>query len=115
MTTTEKTFKVDVYETKVVIVIANTASEILDHVEDTTDLDLDDAKDDFEASLIAENDGEIIVGYVKDKITYGTIAHECYHICCRMLRRRSIRDEEAYAYLLDYLVEKSCQKLKKWL
>jgi hypothetical protein len=48
------------------------------------------------------------IAFNKGKINPGTIAHECFHATCRILKQKGILytedTEEAYAYLLDYLV-----------
>jgi hypothetical protein len=53
----------------------------------------------------------------KNKINHGTIAHECFHATARILQRKGImyseETEEAYAYLLDFLVTKTIEILKE--
>jgi hypothetical protein len=44
---------------------------------------------------------------------YGVIAHECYHVVKRIFDGCNIDDEEATAYLLDYLVFSIQKKLDK--
>jgi hypothetical protein len=48
-------------------------------------------------------DHNIII--LKNNVTPGTIAHECYHAVCNICKQKDINDEETYAYLLDYLVD----------
>jgi hypothetical protein len=54
-----------------------------------------------------------------NKISYGTIAHECFHATHAILKRKGIiysdETEEAYAYLLDFLVTKTIGILKEYL
>jgi len=46
-------------------------------------------------------------------VHYGVIAHECYHVAKKILDGCDINDEEATAYLLDYLVFSIQKKLDK--
>jgi hypothetical protein len=53
-----------------------------------------------------------------NKLTHGTIAHECFHATCGILRRKGIflteQTEEAYAYMIDFLVTKTTEYLKQY-
>lgn len=50
-------------------------------------------------------------------ITHGTIAHECLHACSMLLDRRGMmhngETEEAYAYLIDWMVDWVYKLFKK--
>ena len=46
-----------------------------------------------------------IVTFFKDEPTNNMVAHEIYHVACRVLQPRGIEDEEAWAYLIGYLTE----------
>ena len=46
------------------------------------------------------------------KSNWGTIAHECYHCAKNMLEYNDIKNEEATAHLLEYLVTKIQHKIK---
>ena len=46
-----------------------------------------------------------ILTLFKDAPTENMVAHEVYHIACRVLQPRGIEDEEAWAYLIGYLTE----------
>jgi len=37
--------------------------------------------------------------------TPGTVAHEIYHICYKIMTSRNIQDEEAWAYLIGYITK----------
>ena len=59
------------------------------------------------------------IAFNKNKISHGTIAHECFHATVRVLQRKGImyseETEEAYAYMLDFLVGKVTEILKIYL
>lgn len=59
------------------------------------------------------------IAFNYNKITHGTIAHECFHATCRILKMKGIfyseDTEEAYAYLLDFLVVKVTEILKDYI
>ena len=46
------------------------------------------------------------------KANWGTIAHECYHCAKNMLEYNDIKNEEATAHLLEYLVTAIQHKIK---
>lgn len=55
------------------------------------------------------------VMFIKEKVTHGTIAHECYHVVNRMSKKIGLSDDgdnEQQAYLLAYLVQNVNQILK---
>ena len=51
-------------------------------------------------------------------ITYGTIAHEAHHIKNMIFNRRGMiadfSNDEAGAYLVEYITDFVCQNLNKW-
>lgn len=59
------------------------------------------------------------IAFDKTKINHGTIAHECLHATFRILKKKGIiytdESEEAFAYLLDFLVTKTTEHLKQYL
>ena len=59
------------------------------------------------------------IAFNKNKISNGTIAHECLHATFRILQRKGImyseETEEAYAYMIDFLVSKVTIILKEYL
>ena len=46
-----------------------------------------------------------ILTLFKDNPTENMVAHEVYHIACRVLQPRGIEDEEAWAYCIGYITE----------
>ena len=58
-----------------------------------------------------------IYAFFKPNATPSTVAHEMLHVCGFIMRRVGVPltddTEEAWAYLLDNLVEKSCTLLNK--
>lgn len=49
---------------------------------------------------------------IKNGSDYGVIAHECYHCVCSIYNQTGIDNEEATAYLLDYLVRRIQRKIE---
>jgi hypothetical protein len=57
------------------------------------------------AALTITVDTINIATFFKDEPTNNMVAHELYHVACRVLQPRGIEDEEAWAYLIGYLTE----------
>lgn len=110
---------IEVYHTWLNIYVHNTVYEALYH----TDTLNGTKKETWEGTSglfwINEKHNSWFMAFNASKISYGTIAHECYHATCRILKRKGIfyseETEEAYAYLLDYLVTKTIEHLKDYL
>lgn len=55
-----------------------------------------------------KNGTDVFIGFEKDKIKPGLVAHECLHATCYILDYVGIslteESEEAYTYLISYLV-----------
>lgn len=63
-----------------------------------------------------QNGLDLILGFDSDYITQGVIAHECFHATAYILDYVGINlageSEEAYSYLLGYLVEEVNKLIK---
>lgn len=56
-------------------------------------------------ALTVNTDAMNILSVFKDEPNNAIVAHEIYHIACRVMQPRGIVDEEAWAYLIGYLTE----------
>lgn len=111
----ESVVQIDLYDTLIVSVVGESSSEILDYLEDQWGYDeVDD--DNFYGYTDTIHSTEhslcIVLMFVQEKLTPGMIAHECYHAAEIITRHLSISDSEAFAYLLDYLVDTQHKQLK---
>lgn len=104
----ESVVRIDLYDTLIVTVVGESSSEILDYLEDQWGYDeLDD--DNFfgytDTIHSTEHSLCIVLMFLKSKLTPGLIAHESYHAAEIITKHLSISDSEAFAYLLDYIVD----------
>jgi hypothetical protein len=72
--------------------------------------------EDYDARAIMTDGGYTILLF-KDKPSAGTIAHECFHAITFLFKRLGITltegSDEAWAYLLEYLVDQINIKIKQ--
>lgn len=82
-----------------------------------------------EAWTVEDNDSRMghftnIIGHksgciwLNEKAGLGTVAHECFHAVCEILKRSGLKlnahTEEIYAYYLQFLINTILKKLYGW-
>lgn len=55
---------------------------------------------------------EYYIVFVAGKLSHNLVAHEVYHLACRLMRDVNINDEESVAWLLGYVTENIYKVLK---
>lgn len=53
------------------------------------------------------------VFYHTDHLSHNTIAHELYHVTRGLTEERDIKEEEAQAWLMGYLIEETYKNIEK--
>lgn len=105
----EIVFKIPIYNFKIKLVIVDSiAKYTIDNKIYTT------CSDNYFAIVIDLTESkdythEALILFTPDSTVPNTIAHEAFHICCLIMRSRlctlTESSEEAFAYLLDYIVK----------
>lgn len=97
-----KRVKIPIYERTLVIIITD---EVDDTLADEGHVDGDPA----EASVIVNDDGDIVV-IIRPDANTNTICHEAFHVTYEVLKSAGMKlggkSEEAYAYLIGFVAEK---------
>ncbi len=70
------------------------------------------------AMFITHEDTNVAGIWLSDKASFGTVAHEVFHLAHHTLAKYGFKldysSEEAYAYLIQYVVNEIMAKLFKW-
>lgn len=109
---TKKKLKLPIYDqfTITIIIADDITQEIVNMTKQETDVE-------FNGVFCYKKNGvDVILGFEKNKITQGLIAHECLHAVCYIMdyirMPLSEESEEAYTYLLGYLVDEVNKLIK---
>lgn len=106
MKTISVNLEIPIYKTVLNVLVADSVKQAMKwmRVYDEYPKEFDDSNACFHIS----KKGHWILAFRQDKLTPGTIAHECFHAVCGIMRSKGVyfceESEEAYAYLLDYLI-----------
>lgn len=106
--------KVEIYDVILNIVVSDTVYQCLKYIDNKLPYGLN--KQNLEGThamfFINRKTNNWVLAFNKSKISRGTIAHECFHATVRIMHEKGITTgtnfeaEEAYAYLLGFLVDK---------
>jgi len=105
-----KDLHIEVYDTVINVLIADTVYKALKQIDCHKEKPRefwDSAKAVFN---ISPNNGCWALAFANDRVSVSTIAHECGHLAFAILKSKGVvychKSEEAFTYLLGYLVEK---------
>lgn len=108
---------VEIYHTWLNIYVGDTVYDCLFHADLLKNPDKETWLNIHAVFWVCSKRNSWFIAFSKDKINPGTIAHECFHATCRILKQKGMvyseDSEEAYAYLLDYLVTKVTELVVK--
>lgn len=99
---------IDLYDCQIVSCVGDSSAGILNRVESA--LGYDECDMDFrgytDVHISPDYTLMVLMFFVRENISPGLISHECLHAVNFITEHLLIKDEEASAYLLDWLVNK---------
>ena len=112
-----KSFKVDVFNAEVIVIVSESMSDIMGFISDKyliEDPDVENVADILEAFVMTLDDNRrFIIAFKSEYLNHNTITHELYHLAVAILERINIKDEETTAWVIGYCAEKVYKILNK--
>lgn len=104
-------FKIPLYEAKVIILVATDMGELQEYILKKTKMVANLA--DTHGCVFLWGDGEYVLTLREGSLSHNLIAHELFHLTLHVTNDIDIEDEESQAWLVGYLTENVYKILKK--
>lgn len=107
MKTISVNLEVPIYKTILNVIISDSVFKCFKYLGAEKEFEEDFLKE-AHAMFAGTDKGHWVLAFDKKHISQGTIAHECFHAACAIMKAKGIKysdkSEESFAYLLDFLV-----------